>query len=159
MNKVLFLDVDGVLNSTKSLVAFGNYPMPKVDAREKELFDLTSVELIKKVCKDTNTKIVLSSSWRNCEDWEFVLKGLLGLDIIDITPTIYDGDRGWFRGNEIKAWLTEHPEVTKYAIVDDNNDFLEEQEEFFVQTNATNGLSYNDYLLLKDILEDKDVKN
>jgi hypothetical protein len=31
------------------------------------------------------------------------------------------------RGEEIKAWLHQHPEVTRYAIVDDDSDMLPEQ--------------------------------
>jgi hypothetical protein len=38
------------------------------------------------------------------------------------------------RGKEIKAWLEAHPDVTRYAIVDDDNDMLPEQQEHYFKT-------------------------
>ena len=57
--------------------------------------------------------------------------------IYGITP--FSKDR--HRGTEIKRWLDDHPEVTHYVILDDDNDMLEEQFEHFVQTSWTEGLN------------------
>ena len=62
MIKVIFLDIDGVLNSTRSAVAFHGYPM-NVEKPHMERFDHVAVALIKKICDDTGAKIVLSSGW------------------------------------------------------------------------------------------------
>ena len=35
--------------------------------------------------------------------------------------------------NEIKQWLDEHPEVEKYACIDDNTDFHKDQKLFKTQ--------------------------
>ena len=45
------------------------------------------------------------------------------------------------RGDEIQEWLDEHPEVEKYAIIDDDDDMLPEQEENFFQTDFQTGLT------------------
>jgi hypothetical protein len=46
--------------------------------------------------------------------------------IFDVTPNLPGG----FRGDEVQAWLDEHPEVMRYAIVDDDVDFHESQRVF-----------------------------
>ena len=38
------------------------------------------------------------------------------------------------RGHEIQYWLDIHPEVTNYVILDDDNDFLDTQQKYFIQT-------------------------
>lgn len=43
------------------------------------------------------------------------------------------------RGDEINAWLKDHPEVTKYAILDDDCDFYDDQPLF--QTTFQYGLT------------------
>lgn len=142
--KILFLDIDGVVNSVRSATAQGGYPWA-VDEPSMRLFDPVAIALIKKLCDETETKIVLSSTWRMMFDAvQFGKK--LGLPIIDKTPVM-----GSARGQEIKAWLVlnEHP---KYAIVDDDEDMLEEQKAFFVRTDSYEGLSYRDYLQLKTLL-------
>jgi hypothetical protein len=51
--------------------------------------------------------------------------------IISCTPDIDNVTRG----QQIQAWLEKHPEVTRYAIIDDNSDMTEEQlEHHFVHT-------------------------
>ena len=72
------------------------------------------------------------------------------VELLDKTPDIeWDGvpkfARGhWWsnhemRGDEINAWLSEHPEVTKYAILDDESDFYDDQPLF--QTTFETGLT------------------
>jgi hypothetical protein len=56
--------------------------------------------------------------------------------LLDKTPWL----RGC-RGDEIKAWLSEHPEVDKYAILDDDSDMLDEQLPNFFKTTFQDGLT------------------
>ncbi len=49
-------------------------------------------------------------------------------------------DASRIRGREIAAWLAAHPAVTTYAIVDDDSDMLPEQMPRFVQTGYELGL-------------------
>lgn len=141
--KVLFLDIDGVLNSMRTAIANGGFPH---DFSKPGQFDMTAIGLIRKLCVETDTKIVLSSTWRILD--HYLDCGLyLNLPIIDATPVCNS-----FRGHEIKAWLDMHPEVSQYAIVDDDDDMLEEQKPFFVNTNVEEGLMYKDYKQLRAIL-------
>lgn len=52
VNKVIFLDVDGVL-------AYSKYTNPKT-----ENIDIEKVKLLKEICDATGAKVVISSSWR-----------------------------------------------------------------------------------------------
>lgn len=151
--KILFLDIDGVLNSVRSCHAFKGYPHSFdefYDYTKPKQFDHVAIALIQNLCEVTGAKIVLSSSWRKL----FTVKEVadaLRLPIIDATPDSHDG----FRGREIERWLDLNPEVSHYAIVDDDSDMtIEQKNGHFVQTDGFEGLSYANYLALKDILEE-----
>ena len=143
--KVIFLDVDGVLNSEHS------HSIDKNDNwMENEVSD-NHIQWLKKIVDETGAKIVLSSSWRHYHpkatgsntitDPLFkVLDRKLreaGLEIIDITPDL----RGKMRGLEIDAWLNSNAEVDKYVIIDDDIDFTDLQKPYFVNTTFKYGLT------------------
>ncbi len=139
---VLFMDIDGVLNSRRTAVAFGSYPH-RLDQLGK--FDPVAIGLVRRLCDD-GVVIVLSSAWRTM--YPHVEVGTaLGLPIIDKTPMLCGS-----RGAEIADWLTRHPEVTTWAIVDDNGDMLAEQMPRFVQTSEDNGIVWRDYARLRELL-------
>lgn len=104
------------------------------------LFDQDALTLIRRLCNNLDVKIILSSSWRKLFTPEEVATGL-GLPIIGRTAS--SSKNGHERGYEIQDWLDSHPEVTTYAIVDDDSDMLEGQ--VFVKTNSDVGLSATNY--------------
>jgi len=146
--KIIFLDIDGVLNHEDWFEKVQK-PMSKA-AKEIEILgkmgncifwtwhiDPEKVELIHKIQKETDAKIVLSSSWRHMEDVKRILE-MRNIDFIDVTPDFIetDGDRG----EEIQDWLHNHPEVTHFVIIDDDSDMLETQMNNFIQTDGQMGL-------------------
>ncbi len=133
--KVLFLDIDGVLNSHRTAYAFGGFPFD-VD-KHRSRFDEVAIALVRNICTAAGAQIVLSSSWRTDKDWERI-GASLNLPIVDRTPYLHPGPRG----EEIAAWLSAHPEVRCYAILDDDGDMLEEQIPRFVQTTHEDGLTF-----------------
>ena len=52
-----------------------------------------------------------------------------------------DAGLGLWRGHEIQLWLDEHPEVRRYAILDDDDDMLEHQTPNFFQASCETGLT------------------
>ena len=138
--KVLFLDIDGVLNSVRTSVAFGGYPM---ELEHIAAFDAAAIRLLQRLCDSAGVQVVLSSAWRKSYTAAQVGKAL-GLPIIDSTPSHTDGHRG----GEIKAWLDAHPEVKAYAIIDDDSDMLGEQLPFFVHTDCHEGMTWADFVKL-----------
>jgi hypothetical protein len=129
--KIIFLDIDGVLNSIDSMIALHGCNESKLDP--------ISVGLLKRLCADTDAKIVISSTWR---------RGRATKDFIDIfakynwpdapvisrTPVL-DTERGF----EIQEWLDSHPEVTDFVILDDDSDMLDSQLQNFVHVSNING--------------------
>lgn len=117
--KVIFLDVDGVLNCkrTRSRTKSGY-----------TFVDNSKLEMVKKIILVTGAKVVLSSDWRYDRDddeynQEFLeLKERLeskGIFFYGFTPVI---NGGCHRGAEIQAWLDEHDEVGSFVILDDRQD-------------------------------------
>lgn len=135
MSRILFLDIDGVLNSVKTSVAFGRWPHD-ITPKELSLFDTAAIALLQRLCDSAGIQIVLSSAWRLSHDFKAVGEAF-GLPIIDRTPALPGP-----RGEEIAAWLAAHPEVTDYAIVDDDPDMLPGQLHRFVHTDGYEGLTW-----------------
>lgn len=127
--KVLFLDVDGVLNhwGSKTYLALSK---PKI-------------RLLRWIVHETDCKIVVSSTWRKLDETRRKLKRVLGyhgLEIYSWTTTRY-WKLGQMRGEEVDLWLSEHSNIENYVILDDDGDFLDSQMDHFVQTNGNVGLT------------------
>lgn len=156
MTKVIFLDIDGVLNTPQfQLKQYKKWKKGTGKTRDEfgYLFCPKAVRNLEYLCHVTGAKVVVSSSWR--------AKGLAamrsmfkyrGIDItvIDITPTFL----GRIRGEEIAAWL-ENEEIEKYVILDDDTDFLPEQKKCFVHTPDRDGFNWECMVKALKILSDR----
>lgn len=139
--KVLFLDIDGVVNKQENFAPAGvRTPYP---------IDSYCALLVGRIQLQTGCEVVLSSSWRHYPDALQIVSNSV-VTLLDRTPTLrksYDPPvfargREWdmsLRGDEVNAWLKDHPEVTKYAILDDDSDFYDDQPLF--QTTFKDGLT------------------
>jgi len=128
--KILFLDIDGVVNNSDTSFKHNLWPLDRYCAF-----------LVGKIQLDTDCKVVLSSSWRHHPDGVKEVSDRI-VPVLDITPNNTEPGGGIDfsrRGKEIKEWLDAHPEVTRYAIVDDENDMLPEQQKNFFKTDFNNG--------------------
>jgi hypothetical protein len=124
--KVLFLDIDGVLNYEAFWRRYrGAYGI------DNEL-----AARMRAIKKATKAKLVLSSAWRGSLENERYISRKVG-KLFDRTPRL----SSMVRGEEIKAWLVQHPEVTQYAIVDDDSDMLPDQIPHFFQTSWKTGIT------------------
>jgi len=134
--KILFLDIDGVLNCTETFrrrhaawletkeptkdpLRFG-WPMGHLDE------DL--IPLLNSICEQTDCNIVISSTWRKLAELNDLKrwlnqKGFLYPEkIIDITPTFNLRVSENQRGVEIQAWLDTNKDkgISAYCILDDD---------------------------------------
>lgn len=144
--RVLFLDVDGVLNCTEDFRGKGT---TFVVSRHR-------VMQVLDVVKDLNLKIVMSSTWRrSAEHMHFLHLNGIGRDLMHGDWRTPDQPRdsqiahGHKRGYEIQLWLNEHPEVTEYAILDDDPDMLRHQKARFVNTDMGRGVTDKDIAKLR----------
>ena len=77
--------------------------------------DMSKVALVREICEQTNSKIVIISSWKSLSIYDELEKELIktGLPIIDKTIDMKNR-----RGTEIKNYLDSH-ELENYVIIDD----------------------------------------
>src|SRR5688572_29340180 len=107
--KILFLDIDGVLNSAFVLA----------EQRRGDAIDRDMVERINRIVDSTGCFIVISSAWRLYASFDSLVAllsshGLRNV-VIDITPRLDPSD--YNRGDEIKAWMYDmNPSITNFAI-------------------------------------------
>lgn len=138
--KVIFFDIDGVLNTTKTTRKMGIFNF--VDARK--------VLRLREIVERTGAELVMSSSWRYGFEpgafW-YEREGVAQLEAefrrlrcpkwIDVTPWL----SGSKRQKEIFAWLAVHPEVDEFIIIDDVGEELTFYNDRLVLTDPKVGLN------------------
>jgi hypothetical protein len=159
VKKYIFLDIDGVIATPKSIDGSGMWAL--VDLNQS---------ILGEIIQATGAKIVLSSSWRKHDldsTKEFMKqKGFRFVeDIIGVTIRAYhylDRDKKVHisipRGVEIKQWIDTHIHSDNgknwerkkigvdytYLILDDDSDMLLEHKDHFIRTKSDIGLTQSD---------------
>jgi hypothetical protein len=109
--QVVFLDIDGVLNckTTSNPRKFPYVVDKKLLARLAQLL------------KRTKAKVVLSSTWRY-DPVGLMAAKYWGVPFIDVTPDMPHRARR----DEIRTWLKKHKDVTRFIVIDDDDDELDD---------------------------------
>lgn len=130
--KIIFLDIDGVLNSFNTFREI-HFEWELTGVRRVAI-DLDKVLLLKEIVDNTKALIVLSSSWRlfgkmkhgrlitnnqNLHDLIEILNNN-GLFIYDITPRSRSGNRE----EEIRKWM-ENKNIDNFIVIDDDSSDLQ----------------------------------
>lgn len=133
--KVIFLDVDGVLNNSKTT---------RKTINGNTFLGSRLLKNLRRIISKTRAKVVLSSEWRYDKedpryngDYLELRKELLrnGIRFYGFTPELLSAHRG----AEINEWLKEHPEAGNFVILDDRLD-IEPHKDHWVQTAMSRGL-------------------
>lgn len=151
--KIIFLDIDGVLNS--QLYHERTYDpnlekdISRFDYKCRDIDD-KAVSFLNDLIKDTGAKVVVSSSWRRSETIESLTKilqarGFTG-EIVGFTPRL---GKNTVRGNEIHKWIEDNDKLLgvyyyqfkEYVILDDDSDMLLWQKDNFIKTDGYVGLT------------------
>jgi len=155
--RVIFLDIDGVLNSEAYAL--------KLEEKHRLLghttcdcfqlythIDPEAVARLNRLVVETSAKIVISSTWRKRFD-PLEMQSMLrehGL-VADVIGATTDGHKDpemvevhghlerIYRGHEIDLWLRNHPEVERFVILDDDSDMVMHKNRL-VQTDCEEGL-------------------
>ena len=142
---IIFLDIDGVLNTFH----FGLKDYKNIYGGYL-IIDPKKVEILKKICDLTNSKVVLSTGWKYILDDElkplddngkFLLEifneyniPLIGKTII-IPKDLGDGKKTKFwKEYEINDYLINHLEIKHFCIIDDETEGLESLLDYLVKT-------------------------
>lgn len=160
MKTTLFLDIDGVLVTTRYWKYARENGLPHSDPFNYHIFDPVCVENFHKLIDNFDIEIVLSSTWR-----------FLGIDsfrniwnrrnmrghIVGCTPSyvkdsndkiIVESD---IRGIEIQKYIDDNS-IERYIILDDDKDMLPNQMPFFVKTEFEWGFTEDEYKKAKSII-------
>lgn len=155
MEKYIFLDFDGVLNTPKGK------------------FDQKAIGKLRRLLERCDAKVIISSTWRLQgveyirQLWkEYYLPG----EVTDLTPSCNsitfssaDGTKEWqclheAKGLEIAEWLRLNAkEPYHYVILDDEEDILFHQREHLVKVDGSKGLSKSDVREAIKILNTKEL--
>lgn len=150
--KIIFLDIDGVLNSQEfylrrmanTLLLNEDYPLCEIDPE--------AIKKLNEIIEITKANVVITSSWRlsiNVNNYQemFIKKGFKGI-VLGVTPLLHFLENGEqiIKGCEIAAYLNSNFEnqYVKYLIIDSNEDMmLLKQKKHFIQTSEFSGLTFD----------------
>lgn len=114
--KVIFLDIDGVLNSLSGLIERGGQTLMGIFHEHEKVLDW--------VLRLTDAKVIISSSWRigtPLDEFKYSVFSYksIGKAVIGVTPRIPDASRG----EEIQKCILEHQgSIKRFVILDDDSD-------------------------------------
>lgn len=136
---IIFLDIDGVLNSHRKLKEVYD-KTHKPHSGYNYPFDELCLENLKTLVEATNSKIVITSTWRkDKEGREKLIQALkeyeLDQRIIGYTPILHQK-----RGIEIKSYLDTLETQPNFIILDDDTD-MESLIDYLIKTNIQVGLT------------------
>jgi len=157
MTKILFLDIDGVLISTRAAY------LPN-QTSIWSIFDPVAVALLNHVSeKISDLEIVVHSSWSKTEFWRRISKRREEEYTLEQNLTDYIRNQGvtckfhtdWttpkkFSSNrwaEINWWMEDHPEInTKDVLILDDESAPNEYPYTLIQTDYYDGLLFRDFI-------------
>lgn len=163
--KIIFLDIDGVLNSQLFYIQCKETGRPMVD------IDENSVKLLNQLCEDTGADVVVTSTWRlgrTVEQLQEILDSR-GFEhkVLDKTKDLRIGKYGdcVLRGNEIYEWIKSHEDIVQaqyygyanYLILDDDSDMLYWQRNNFICVDPHCGITPKTVFIGKKILNATNV--
>ena len=162
--KVIFLDFDGVLNSQTSFLYEHNrrkvHKEQGVKGNVNETLSPHCCAAFQEVLnKYPDVKVVLSTTWREMFDLEW-LKAKLAEYKIDSSRVIGKTPVNGKRGLEIQVWLDQHPEVTHYVAIDDNDWHISAYhgKDRFVHTDWDRGMGVDHAIELMEKLSTNNQK-
>ena len=136
--KIIFLDIDGVMQSTSSMIRtrFGG-----------GFLHGEHVNALNWIIEKTDAYVVLTSTYRvgaTIRDIKqaFMDNGVRSDRVVSMTPVL-----GTNRGAEIADWLNTRKvkgdyEIEQYVVIDDGNDMAGINWGMFINTDADYGLTY-----------------
>ena len=129
--KIIFLNIDGVLSNDNHTYHYGN-----------NYIDDNLLNLFAAVVKSTSSEVVLSSIWKNSTNKVSSLISKLSKYNIKILEIISPLGQNWINpSEEIKKWLQNHPQVTKYVIIDNSLELFDSFKENLFATDPELGIT------------------
>ena len=164
MRKVVFLDIDGVLNSN-----FWNENHQR-EISDGTLIDESKIKLLCKLIEKTEAEIILHSGWKYWFDSDLkplrreaenlrILLEKEGVAIAGVTPDHATEEIrktkkfSLVKADEILAWLKQQEEIDRWVVLDDLDLHNAEIEKHQVKTDQSIGLTAEDVEKAEKILQ------
>lgn len=143
--KVIFLDIDGVLNS--EVYAEEYVEKHQGDPDYHIWCDPVACQKVADFCEENSAFLVISSSWRCTNDIQKTVDRLE--EIKGFRPLIpyivgQTSRKGRTRGEQIKDFVDNFG-IQHYVIVDDDTDMRDDQLDHFVSVDSYYGLILDEY--------------
>ncbi|ODT77683.1 MAG: hypothetical protein ABS76_26485 [Pelagibacterium sp. SCN 64-44] len=139
--RILFLDIDGVLCTTRASLAHGEYGLSRY-------MDTVAIEFLNRLHEAAPYSIVVTSTWRNEVDCTILLPavGILApLAHPEWRTGIHHSGPSSFhdRPREIDGWLSKHGSGVDYLILDDSMfSWTDDQHARWVKCDSQDGISF-----------------
>lgn len=146
MNRVIFLDIDGVLVTPRAMLAAHRN-------RAMRAFDPVAVGILNRITdNNSDIRLVVSSTWRMMEECQDVLRAA------GINGAFHDAwktdTKNGVRGEQIARWLeTNQGTYSDYVIIDDDSDMTIDQLPHFVKCQFDLGLGLAEYRKICEIFD------
>lgn len=154
---IIFLDIDGVIATPDTCVAYNKVGW---------VIDPTKARMIARLCKETNSMIVISSTWKKGHTWSTFTDLMTAYQLDEYMFYVRGTDEDLWktpdvngvRGKEVDEWLLfaseyEEIELENYIIIDDDSDFTDDQKEkYLIKTDCSTGFSSEDFYLACEML-------
>lgn len=156
MKNIIFLDIDGVFNCQLHYESeqFNDYVKNGDKENQMEYYAhqicKKRIQLLNKLCEETDTQIVVSSTWRSSktiQELQDIFNYCGGtFKILDKTGHCDCRTRGceihkWLYDNCMVHFGVNYYDFYRYAIIDDDSDMLLGQQMHFFQTDNYSGLT------------------
>lgn len=148
MKNIIFLDIDEVICTDRSRFAF----------RRIDGIDPVACYMLLSLCDETDSEIVVHSSWRHMEDGIFALREQLDVHCPRLNTFIIGctDPNIWDKAESINDWLDKNinsEQVYDFAIIDNEvlnfQEFEDLADHFFLVTNPAVGISTYECMSIK----------
>ena len=177
VTRVIFIDIDDVLLTTRSLILPANRSLLKENSHTPDfsrvVFDPVGIQMLNRMAELSEGRFVLSTHWRYTVGVGSTLDALrrngLTMSLFHASPYCpligarADGLTGKVR--DISAWLEQHPEVSTWLILDNDHSLAVElataAQGLAITVDPHIGISVRDYRLALDhlgVTHDPDLK-
>ena len=153
---LVFLDYDGVVNT---LMFFPNEEKLRYFLPEDNMVNnYQACRWLSKLCLETNSKIIVTSTWRTYENYkECLYNG--GVDSkVEILGKTNDFGIDKTRGSEIYDFIKNFEEPIEHMVILDDREDMDMYIPYLVKIDWFTGFTMMDYLKAKKIL-DKEIKD
>lgn len=145
--KIIFLDIDGPMIPYRCMFLPGQTVPVSV-------FDPVAVSLLNNLCEVDGWRIVLHSSWIKIFGGQYTRDHCVsqGINPDYFHAQAWCDEKIHWRYSRIAKWLAEHPDVTTYAILDDDEYEVDEKyahpadmADHLIKINYYTGMMFMDY--------------